>query len=98
MGADGHIQVFDWKKVKEKFPDAAEKLTSSLGYIQTMKTPDGKEYEVFSGYWGDNIYATWSDVGDIIAWGKSEEYKKRCSEIIKWMEENAQLFEWEVWT
>lgn len=98
MGADGHIQVFDWKKIKEKFPDAGEKLASSLGYIQIMKTPDGKEFEVFSGYFGDNIYAQWSDVGDIIGWGESEEYQARCREIIKWMDANALLFQWEVWT
>lgn len=98
MGADGQIQVFDWKKVKEKFPDAGEKLTSSLGYIHIMKTPEGKEYEVFTGYHGDNIYAYWSDVGDIIALNESKEYQDRCREIIKWMEENAQLFIWEVWT
>jgi hypothetical protein len=33
MGADGHIQVYDWEKVIEKFPDAGEKLISSLGYV-----------------------------------------------------------------
>jgi hypothetical protein len=42
MGYDGRIQVFDWKKVKEKFPDAEEKLASGLGFVQIMKTPDGQ--------------------------------------------------------
>ena len=98
MGADGHIEVFDWKKVKDKFPDAGEKLTSSLGYIQTMRTPTGETFEVFSGYWGDNLICQWSDVGDLIGYRESEEYKNRCYEIIAWMESNAKLFTWEVWT
>ena len=98
MGADGNIQVFDWKKVKEKFPDAGEKLTSCLGYIQTMKTPTGETFEVFSGYYGNNVYFAWSDVGNTIGWNQSEEYKNRCKEIIDWMEEHAQLFAWEVLT
>lgn len=98
MGADGHIQVYDWAKVKEKFPDAAEKLKSSTGYIQTMKTPDGKEFEVFSGYFGTNLWYTWSDIGETIGYGESDEYNARCQEIIDWMDENALLFTWEIWT
>lgn len=98
VGSDGHIEVFDWMKVKEKFPDAGEKITSSLGYIQQMKTPEGEQFEVFSGYYGYNIYTHWDDVGDCIGWGESEEYKARCFEIINWMRENAKLFQWEIWT
>jgi hypothetical protein len=98
MGADGHIQVYDWEKVIEKFPDAGEKLISSLGYVQTMKTPDGKSFTVFSGYYGDNLIYSWCDVGELIAYNSSEEYKERVYEIIRWMNENALLFQWEVWT
>ena len=98
MGADGYIQVFDWKKVKDKFPDADEKIVSSMGYIQKMVTPDGKEFEVFSGYYGDNLICFWDDIQDNIGYGKSKEYQDRCRKIIVWMKQNAQLFTWEIWT
>lgn len=105
MGYDGHIQVFDWKKVKEKFPDAQEKLVSRLGFVQIMKTPDGQEFEVFSGYWGDNFDYVWDDILFLMNFRekpipeeKVEEFKERCNEIITWMYDNALLFKWEIWT
>jgi hypothetical protein len=63
-----------------------------------MKTPDGKSFTVFSGYYGDNLIYSWCDVGELIAYNSSEEYKERVYEIIRWMNENALLFQWEVWT
>jgi len=105
MGADGHIEIYDWTKTVKKFPELEKNdklrfLVQGSAYI--YKNPVG-EGEWLVGYWGDNLihptfpgYESW--------W--AEEYAQdfqdlndKAIEIVLWMRSEAVIVEdWEVWT
>lgn len=59
MGTDGHIKVFDLRKLKAKFGAAdtnnfVQCVLSNQTYKQTLKVDDIK-IPVLTDYWGDNF-------------------------------------------
>ena len=92
MGADGNITIFDWKKIKDKFKEDS-KLLFNIPTVYVNKM-ENKEYIHF--YNGDNLMIYWEDEEDW--YSIKEKEKEKLREIVKWMKENAELAQWEVWT
>lgn len=91
MGADGHVNIYDYKKAKELIGDDVEKLFSSIVYKQEL---NGTEY--ITCYWGDNIYSVYDDYEDAGA-SYSGFTKERWQEIWELMG-TCKVTHWEVWT
>ena len=89
MGADGHIDIFDYKKVVEHF--GRDKIREFLAETINTYIRDIFGHKVMTGYYGDNIFDFWC--GSI-----EEGDNKEHQEMLKWMEENAKIDTWEVWT
>lgn len=89
MGADGHINIYDYKKAKELIGDDVDKLFSSLVYKQEL---NGIEY--ITCYWGDNIFVYYEDYEEQGRYGFT---KERWQEVWKFME-HCRVASWEVWT
>jgi hypothetical protein len=60
MGADGHIQIYDLKKIEtalgERWKRIREQTSDARIYEHSFKTPTGEEIPVLTRYWGDNLY------------------------------------------
>ena len=89
MGADGHINIFDYDKIVEHFGE--EKTAKFLVSCYNTYIYEIFGHDVMTCYYGDNIYVNWSEDIDE---GNDNELK----EMLDWIEENAQIASWEVWT
>ena len=100
MGADGHIDIYDYEKIVAEIGEVAlEKLTDSTVYIQELQ---GKKYLTL--YHGDNLYHRGDDWSD--RFGYCNENSKNESWYIP-KEEFERLWgiiykhyitSWEIWT
>ena len=89
MGADGHINIFDYDKIVEHFgEEKAENFRYSCYNTYVYKIFG---HTVMTCYHGDNMVYQWAE--DIDS-GSDTELK----EMLDWIEENAQIATWEVWT
>lgn len=92
MGADGNINIYSYKKVKEKFSDEEIRrcLPSGLAYIQKLN-----DELYITAYYGDNIWAQYNDYDDVSFIDVEKELFER---FWKYLKENCQITTWEVWT
>ena len=95
MGADGHIQIFNYDKVVDLIgEDTLEKLIDSAFYIQEL---EGKKY--LTKYHGDYFEFDSSDWSDKYGWMKDgvpftkKEFDDIWSKIF-----TCRITSWEVWT
>ena len=98
MGSDGHIEIYNWTKTLEHFPELIDNddlRHEVVGNAYAYKNPVGEGYWLV-GYWGDNLieptFPGWNEYTSKPKFEKSQE-------IVKWMKENAQIVaDWEIWT
>ena len=89
MGADGHIDIFDYEKIEKHF--GKEKANNFLMNTINTYVHDFLGQKIMTGYYGDNIFDSWcSDREE----GDNEELR----EMLEWIEKNAKISTWEVWT
>ena len=57
MGADGHIDIYDYEKIVKQFGE--EKIKEFL--VETINTYIREifDHKVITGYYGDNIIDSW---------------------------------------
>ncbi len=92
MGADGHVGIYDLKKIKEKVTEKElEYIRCSMVYEHEL---EGRQY--LTVYHGDNIYSDAQDYDDMI-YGKSEMTREQWDDIWKRIRE-CKITSWEVWT
>ena len=89
MGADGHIDIFDYEKIEKHF--GIEKIYDLLAETINTYVREIFGHKIITGYFGDNLVDSWC--ADIDR-GDNEEDQK----MIEWMENNAKIDTWEVWT
>lgn len=121
MGADGHVTIYDYSKLLDKYDE--ETVDSFVGHFSGSKmyvqTLDNKAY--ITRYHGDNL--DYSDLYDVVedcyipeedkfnikSWSYSsyeaeyfmkldKEQRKNFYEMIQFMEKEARMTSWEVWT
>ena len=91
--ADGHIAIWQHKKVVAAFPEADQlfQLISSHYKDELL----GVEYDHV--YWGDNLSDLWSDPGDSYLCLHPEIPAERFEAFLAWLQGHFDA-EWEVWT
>ncbi len=121
MGADGHIGIYDYAKLEDKYDEEIVDsfmghFTSGKMYVQGMS---GKKY--ITRYWGDNYqcddlydviqdcYSPETDTFNTKIYSYSayeaeyfmkfdKEIRKTFAGMIQFLENEARITSWEVWT
>ena len=83
------IDIFDYDKMEKHF--GREKIHEFLAETINTYINDMFGYKVITGYYGDNIFDSWCAN---IEEGTNKEHQK----MLEWMEDNAKIDTWEVWT